>query len=322
MILSVIVASLSERNLRLAAQAGAEGIVITYPGLDGGELLKTCSRIESFGLKVTAVERLIPHSKFVHNLPGRDQQIEDFKQLIRNMGKAGIPVLCYNWMPKDDWGRTDIEIPERGGAKVTGFDLNSHKIIRDQNYSIPEGFNAVTTEQELWDNLEYFLERVLPVAEKAGVKLAMHPDDPPLSPVDGQPSIMTGIDQMERLVKLAPSTSNTVCFCQGTFASRGDIDIYEAIEQLAPYISFVHFRDVVGSVPSFRESFIDNGKTDMAKAMRAYLKLAQSSEICIRPDHVPTMEGETNENPGYEMLGRLHALGYMKGLMNAIQTND
>lgn len=322
MILSVLVTPFSDKNLRLAAQAGSEGIVITYPGINSAELLMTCKRVESFGLRVAAVERLIPHSKFVHNLPGRDRQIDDFKQLIRNMGQAGIPILCYNWMPQDDWGRTAVDIAERGGALVTGFDLKAQKIIRDESYASPENAIGISSREELWENLEYFLKQVVPVAEEAGVKLAMHPDDPPLASVEGQPNIMIGTDDMKRLVDLVPSDSNCLCFCQGTFSSRGDINIYEAIEKLAPHICFVHFRDVVGSVPRFRESFIDNGKTDMAKAMKAYLSLEKNSEICIRPDHVPTLEGETNEHPGYEMLGRLHALGYMKGLIDGCDLSE
>jgi mannonate dehydratase len=320
--LSVMLTPPSDRNLKLAKQAGAEGLVIHYPGLDPENLLNTCRKAASFGLQVNAVERLIPHSKFVHNLPGRDEQIADFIQLIRNMGKAGIPVLCYNWMPRDDWGRTRVDAPERGGALVTEFDLNAPMIPRDYGYEVPEGAGKITPEDELWENLQYFLERVLPVAEAAGVKLAMHPDDPPLPDLYGQPCIMVGFEAFERLVNMVPSPSNTLCFCQGTFSSQGDLDIFDGIRRLGPHISFVHFRDVMGAVPKFRETFIDNGKTDMAKAMKAYMNIPNSREICIRPDHVPTMEGETNENPGYEMLGRLHAIGYMTGLMHAVESFD
>jgi mannonate dehydratase len=310
----------SDRNLKLAKQAGAEGLVIHYPGLDLHNLLQTCEKAESLGLSINAVERLIPHSKFVHNLPGRDEQIGDFIQLVKNMGTAGVPVLCYNWMPRDDWGRTRVDVPERGGALVTEFDLETPMIPRDQGYEVPEGAAKITGVDELWENLQYFLERVLPVAEDAGVKLAMHPDDPPMADLYGQPCIMVGFDAMERLVNMVPSPSNTLCFCQGTFSSQGTLDIYEGISRLGRHISFVHFRDVVGQVPKFRETFIDNGKTDMAKAMKAYMALPHSKDICIRPDHVPTMEGETNENPGYEMLGRLHALGYMKGLIHSVES--
>jgi len=310
---------LSDRNLKLAAQAGAEGLVIHYPGLDADQLIEICRRTAALGLPVNAVERLIPHSKFVHNLPGRDEQIGDFKRLIRNMGKAGIPVLCYNWMPRDDWGRTRVDAPERGGALVTEFDRDAKMTPRDEGYEVPKEAAKVTSAEELWENLKYFLNEVIPVAEEAGVKLAMHPDDPPIPDLYGQPCIMVGFEAMEKLVKLVPSPNNTICFCQGTYSSA-NLDIYDGIRRLGKYISFVHFRDVVGSVPKFRETFIDNGKTDMARAMKTYLSLAHSGEISIRPDHVPTMEGETNENPGYEMLGRLHALGYMRGLIDSIES--
>ena len=316
---SVMLTPPSDRHLKLAAQAGAEGLVIHYPGLDLEDLLNTKRKAASFGLKINAVERLIPHSRFVHNLPGRDEQINDFIRLIRNMGKADIPILCYNWMPRDDWGRTRVDVPERGGALVTEFDLNAPMIPRDAGYEVPEGNDKITSSDELWDNLEYFLRRVVPVAEESGVKLAMHPDDPPLPDLYGQPCIIVGFDAMERVVNIVPSPSNSICFCQGTFSSQ-DLDIYEGIRRLGKHISFVHFRDVVGAVPKFRETFIDNGKNDMAKAMRTYMSLPHSKEICIRPDHVPTMEGETNENPGYEMLGRLHALGYMTGLIHSVES--
>lgn len=317
--ISVMLTPPSDRHLKLAAQAGAEGLVIHYPGLDLDNLLQSCKRFESFGLKVNAVERLIPHSKFVHNLPGRDEQIEDFKTLVKNMGKAGIPVLCYNWMPRDDWGRTRVDVPERGGALVTEFDLAAHLIPRDTGYEVVEGADKTTSAADLWANLKYFLEQVIPVAEEAGVKLAMHPDDPPLPDLFGQPCIIVGYEAMEKVVNMIPSPSNTICFCQGTFSSM-DLNIYEGIERLGKHISFVHFRDTVGAVPKFRETFIDNGKTDMAKAMRMYMKLPHGKDICVRPDHVPTMDGETNENPGYEMLGRLHALGYMTGLVHSVES--
>jgi mannonate dehydratase len=312
---------LSDRNLRLAAQAGYEGVVLQYPGLDLDELLATQRRIESFGLRILVVERLIPHMKFVHNLPGRDEQIEGFKQLIRNLGKARIPVLCYNWMPDDDWQRTSLDVKERGGALVTTFDANAPSAVpHDTGFEIPIHSGHVTSAEDLWKNLRYFLDQVVPVAEESGVKLALHPDDPPMSPLRGQPRIMIGIDELEQLVNLHPSPSNCICFCQGTLSARADIDIPKSIARLGRHIVFAHFRDIVGSLPSFTESFIDNGKTDMACCMRAYLALPHSDEICIRPDHVPTMEGETNEHPGYEMLGRLHAVGYMKGLIDAIKS--
>lgn len=315
--IAVLLTPLNKRNLVLAAQAGAEEIVIPYPGTDLDELLQIKKMVELQGLKIGVVERLLPHMKFVHNLPGRDKQIEDVKKLIENMGAAGIPVLCYNWMPDDDWQRTAVDVKERGGALVTEFDLSKKpQVPTDTGFDTPVSEGKVTSEGQLWENLDYFLKQVIPVAEKNNVKLALHPDDPPISLLNKQPRVMISIEAFERVINMYPSPSNGICFCQGTFASKGDIDLLDGIKRLSGHIVFVHFRDVRGQVPHFTETFIDNGKTNMADMMQQYMKLLPDS-VPIRPDHVPTMEGETNENPGYEMLGRLHAIGYMRGLIDA-----
>ncbi len=120
--IALLITPFTDQNIQRAAQIGVTDIVSVYPGLDLNYLLELRKRVESFGLRLSAVERLLPTLKFIHNLPGRDQQIEDFKTLIRNMGKAGVSTLCYSWMPADDWQRTDLEAAERGGAKVTAFE--------------------------------------------------------------------------------------------------------------------------------------------------------------------------------------------------------
>ena len=175
--LAMLVNPMSDRNLQLAAQVGVTDIVMVYPGLELSSLLEAKRRVESCGMRLTHIERKIPHLKFVHNLPGRDQQIEDFKTLIRNMAEASMEVLCYNWMPDEDWQRTSSDVLERGGAKVTAFDVTAVGVnVTD---ATPE-IHDPTTPEQLWDNLEYFLNQVIPVAEDAGIKLAIHPDDPPL----------------------------------------------------------------------------------------------------------------------------------------------
>jgi mannonate dehydratase len=212
-------------------------------------------------------------------------------------------------MPSDDWTRTATDIPERGGALVTGFDVS-----QDRHPPVPKA-DAID-ERSLWANLKYFLDRAVPVAEEAGVKLAMHPDDPPLPSFRGHAQIMSSVEGFERLVELRPSPANGVCFCQGTFAEIG-VDIPATIRRFAKHIHYVHFRDVVGTVPQFRESFHDNGKTNMVEAMRVYREIGFDGPM--RPDHVPTLDGESNENPGYAMLGRLFAVGYMRGLIQAAE---
>ncbi len=314
--IALLLTPCTDHNLQLAAQVGVTDIVTVYPGLELGTLVEIRRRVESFGMRLRVVERHVPTLDFIHGTPNRDQQIADFKCLIRNMGEAGVPVLCYSWMPDDDWQRTDLRAAERGGALVTAFDMREPGTFRSLT-----GFDyraeTPTSAERLWDNLEHFLNEVIPVAEASGVKLAMHPDDPPIAMLHGQARILSTPEAFERLVRLVDSPSNGICFCQGSFASSAEeYNIPDLIHRLAPHISFAHFRDVVGSVPYFRESFQDNGKTDMVACMRAYHDAGVSCPI--RPDHVPTLVGESNETPGYHLLGRLWAVGYMRGMMEAV----
>ena len=243
-------------------------------------------------------------------LPGRDEEIEEVCRLIRAMGELAIPVWCYEWMPILNWIRTSTDIPDRGGALVTGFSA-------EDAGKEPDIETDGLTEDALWRNLRYFLEIVLPVAEKAGVKLAMHPDDPPLSPVRGTPRIMRSIEAFDRLLELVPSPSNGIALCQGNFTLMTD-DLPRVIRHFGGMgkIHFVHFRDVRGTVENYQETFHDDGKTDMAECMRAYRDIAYDG-VC-RPDHVPTMTGDSNDRPGYSSIGRLFAIGYLRGLMHAI----
>ena len=238
------------------------------------------------------------------------ERIERFCELVDNMGRVGIPVICHNFMPALGPLRTSFTIPSRGGALVTGYD---HALMRDA----PLTEYGVITEDQLWDNMTAFLRRVVPVAEKAGVKLAVHPDDPPLSPIRGIARILTHPDAFQRVIDLAPSPSNGITFCQGSFATM-NADIPKEIRRFGgqKQVHFVHFRDVQGTPERFVETFHEEGQTDMVEAMRAYKDVGYTGPV--RVDHVPTMAGEDNAQPGYEMLGRLYAIGYTKGLMEAV----
>ena len=244
-------------------------------------------------------------------LDGRDEDIEHYCQTVRNLGAAGIPVMCYNWMAVFNWMRTSVSTRSRGGALATSYD-NSLM----ENAPLTE--HGEISEDLLWETLQYFLERVIPVAEEAGVKQAMHPDDPPLSPIRGISRIMTSVDAYERLFDLVPSEVNGVTFCQGNFAAMG-ADVPATIRSLGKRnkIFFAHYRDIKGTVPKFEEAFHDDGDTDMAECMRAYRDVG--FEGPIRPDHVPTLEGEPNDPPGYTLMGRLFAVGYMKGVLDGIR---
>jgi mannonate dehydratase len=273
-------------------------------------LVRLKTAYESAGFKLEVLESRPPLNKAKLGLPGRDEEIETACELIRNMGALGIPVWCYEWMAAFNWVRTSTTTPARGGALATSFD---NALMKDA----PLTEYGVVTEEQLWENLEYFLERVVPVAEKANVKLAMHPDDPPLSPIRGIARIMSSVENFQKLLDLVPSPVNGITLCQGNFTLMTD-DLPAAIRHFGRQgkIFFVHLRDVRGTPENFVETFHDDGKTDMLACMRAYREIG--FEGVYRPDHVPTMEGDSNENPAYSSIGRLFAIGYLKGLQQAV----
>ncbi len=273
-------------------------------------LSRTTAAYESAGFRVEAIESRPPMENIKLGLPGREEELAVVAGLVANMGTLGIPVWCYEWMPVLNWVRTSTAVPARGGALATGFDIAA---VKDPPIA---GYGEVT-EERLWTNLAWFLERIVPVAEKAGVKLAMHPDDPPVSPLRGLARIMRSIDNYQRLLDLAPSPANGIALCQGNF-SLMTRDLPAAIRKFGRQgkIFFVHLRDVRGVPERFVETFHDDGQTDMAACIRAYRDVGFDGPA--RPDHVPTMAGDTNEVPGYSSIGRLFAIGYLRGLVQAV----
>ncbi|MBI4553067.1 MAG: mannonate dehydratase [Candidatus Latescibacteria bacterium] len=303
---------------KLVKQAGITHVVGTLPYGDSGNehpwdympLVRLKTRYEDAGFTLSVIESSPPMDNIRLGLPGRDQEIEHFCTFLRNMGALGIPTVCYNFMAGFNWMRTSTTIPSRGGALVTGYD---HAFMRNAP-PLPAG---VVTEDRLWENFHYFITRVLPVAEEARVQLALHPDDPPLSPIRGVSRIMRSLDAFQRVIDIAPSPYNGLTFCQGNFALMTD-DQPAAIRHFGQQkkIFFVHFRDVRGTAEKFVETFHDDGQTDMLACLRAYREIG--FEGVLRPDHVPTLEGDSNDHAGYSSIGRLFAIGYIKGLREAV----
>ncbi len=261
------------------------------------------------GLSIAGVEsHPVPAEKIKLGLAGRDEEIENYRWAIEALGKAGIPMVCYNFMAGLGWYRTSMKTPGRGGALVSEFDYEV-----SQRQGLTEW--GEVSEERIWSNIEYFLKAIVPVAEKAGIKMALHPDDPPISPLRGIGRILTSAVNYRRVMDMVPSPINGVTYCQANFKAMG-----EDIEALARQwcrekkIFFVHFRDIEGDKRHFVETFHDNGPTDMARMMKVYHDSGFRGPM--RLDHAPTMEGESNEHPGYMVLGRIYAIGYMKGLLD------
>ena len=203
--------------------------------------------------------------------------------------------------------RTSGALPTRAGATVSGFDLSQ----------VEEGLteHGVVSEEEQWENLQYCLEHTVPVAEEAGVKMAMHPDDPPLSPIRGVARIMSSLDNYQCMLDMVPSPMNGIALCQGSFGLMTD-DLPAAIRHFGGQgkIHFVHLRDVRGKPDNFQEAFHDDGQHDLAECLRAYRDVGFDG-VC-RPDHYPRMGDESFDDD--LRLARLCAVGYIKGLHQAV----
>jgi mannonate dehydratase len=305
---------------RLCLQAGVECAVggLPSPALrtggeapwDFGPLLRLKEGYESAGFELAVIEARPPLNRAKRALPGRDEEIATVCTLLENMGKLGIKTWCYEWMTDFNWLRTNTSVPGRGGSLVSGFEYAK---LADA----PDTEEGPIDDDALWTSLEYFLDKVVPVAERAGVQLAMHPDDPPISPIRGVSRIMRSVDAYQRLVDIHPSPVNGITLCQGNFTLMTD-DLPSVIRHFGHQkkIFFVHFRDVKGTVEDFVETWHDEGKTDLVACLQAYREVG--FEGAMRPDHVPTVDGDSNDRPGYSPYGRLYAIGYIRGLREAV----
>ena len=299
----------------LAAQLGVKHIVTkAAPELTGlpdpsdYEALKTVrDRFQEAGFTLYALEGdEFDMSRIKLGLPGRDEDIERYQKMLRNMGRLGLRLLCYNFMAGVGWFRSRNDLLERGGALTSGFD------VRDIDNNVP----LKLTEEKLWDNYAYFVKAVIPVAEEAGIVMGLHPDDPPISPLLGYSRVLTSADAYRRAMSLSNSPSHGITFCQATFRAMGE-NVPALLQEFGPRIHFLHIRDITGTRDCFRETFHDNGPTDMPALLATAMKYCPN--CLVRPDHTPTMAGEGNENFGYTMQGNLFAIGYIRGIMETLQ---
>jgi len=300
---------------KLALQTGVDYAVTKaapelsgqLPPWDFESLRSIAARFSEAGFKLYALEGdEFDMSRIKLGLPGRDEDIERYQAMLRNMGRLEIPVLCHNFMVGVGWYRSRVDIPERGGALTSGFDIADVK-------DVP----LVIDEAKVWENYLYFIKAVLPAAEEAGVVMALHPDDPPVSPLLGYARVLTSAEAYRKLIAETSSPAWGIAFCQATFKAMGE-DVLSLIAEFGRQgkIAFVHLRDVKGTKERFQETFHDNGPTDMVKCLAAYRDAGV--DCLLRHDHCPTMAGETNDKPGYAALGGVFAVGYIKGIMDSL----
>jgi mannonate dehydratase len=280
------------------------------------EELKTLrAEIESAGLVLAAIENLDPahwHDILLDG-PQRAQQIEKVKTIIRRMGEAGIPVLGYNFSLAGVCGRVNAPLG-RGRAITVGMDGPVDDVplpngtIWNMVYdrSARAGTLPSISHGELWRRLQRFLEEIIPVAEQSGVRLAAHPDDPPMPTMRQQPRLVYQPHMYQRLIDLVPSQSSALELCVGTLAEMTEGDIYDAVDRYSKQgrIAYIHLRNVVGKVPHYRETFIDEGEVDMIRIL-AILHRNHFDGVVI-PDHAPQM---TCSAPWH--AGMAHTLGFM-----------
>jgi mannonate dehydratase len=316
MILADFLPPKRDRSWDLARQAGITHVIARCHPRDTGlnppwdiDALRTVQQqFAAANLKLIGLEGdEFDMRRIKLGLDGRDEDLALYRRMIGNMGALGIPLLCYNFMATIGWCRTDTQVPARGGAITNRFELRA----LDPS-PVPESDRV--TEEKLWDNYAYFLRAVLPAAEAARVVLGLHPDDPPISPLRGVGRIFTSPDAMARAMSLSDSQSHRITFCQANFKAMG-CDVAATARRFADRMVYVHFRDIEGTAEDFTETFHDNGPTDMPAMLRLYAELGFRGPI--RVDHVPSLTGEEDLPHGYAYLGRLFAVGYMKGILDA-----
>ena len=293
-------------------------------------LSKIVGRLADAGLKVVGLEGdpfdMTPIKNFGEQGTGsgeREEALAHYRELLESMARMGIKLLCYNFMVGKGWSRTGVR-EGRGGAKATFFSLFTNDNC--QNCSQIENTNSTCSARstrlklnadQVWANYGCFIKAVMPTAEKCGVRMGLHPDDPCLPSLGGYARIFGSMEAYDRAYALYPSPSNSVTFCQANFKLMG-VDLESAARHFGKRIAFIHVRDVEGTKEDFTELFHDQGATDQFALMRTYRELGL--DVPVRGDHVPEMAYDrtlTPEGtPGYFTLGRLFANGYLKALLH------
>jgi mannonate dehydratase len=315
----------TSQNLNFLKAVGVECLRVDVPArlADGqdrtDDFRRVKSMLEEHGLELVALHgRGLPKDKIVYGREGREEQLNNWITVVRAIGAAGVPMTGLTFQPIGHFRTTSTA--GRGGAMLSTFNMeefnrNPRQFARaGREGTGPDPYaGREMTEAALWESAAWFFKRIVPVAEEAGVRIALHPDDPPVvDALGGAARIVTSLENYDRIYNLAPSPSNAMLFCQGCFAEMGE-DIYEAIAYAASAgrICYVHFRDIVGTPYNFQEVFIDEGQHDMRRAMRTYKENGSVGPFMM--DHTPRMP------EGFDSWhGHAYANGYIKALIQTV----
>jgi len=308
---------LTDEQLRFVRQCGCDDVLLNTPKLPGEhrwefrDLLLLRTRAENAGLRLIALEN-VPvrfYDRIMLGLPGREEQLEHMQETVRNMGRAGIPILGYHFMPNQVW-RTSRDTPVRGGATATAFDYSLAA-------AAPLSHGRVYSEEEMWANYDWYMERMLPVCEEAGVRMALHPDDPPVAALGGIPRLFRSFVGFRRAMESHPSPMHGLDYCHGCWSEmRGGAGVLESIRHFGAdgRIFYVHLRDVVGTAEKFTEVFLGDGNMDPVVVMKTLRDVGFRGFII--DDHVPLM---VNDTP-WGHRGRAWSTGYLQALLRSVNT--
>jgi mannonate dehydratase len=307
-----------ERHLRTLKQIGVDHVV-HYDMNDLPDSLEEIERYHrryaAFGLDWAIAEQGPAIDRIVLGKEGWEAQTERYKRILGHLGKVGVTIVAYNFMPQVSEDamvvRTNLDVATRGEARTSRFrraEVGPQTLVHNE---------APIARAAMWENLERFLAAVLPAAEAAGVRLALHPDDPPLSPLCGLERIADSVASFERVLALSPSRSNALTFCVGCFAELG-VDVVDLIGVFAERIPYVHVRNIRGTPDDFVETFPDDGQVDLPALFGRLYDLAFDGYL--RVDHAPQLAIDPGGGAaGYGLPGHIFSLGYLRGLEHGVR---
>lgn len=327
---------------------GVEGIVWALHQVPVGDvwkledILEEKNKIESHGFNIDVVESVNVHEDIKLGIPSRDKYIANYKQTIENLAKVGVKVICYNFMPVFDWTRTELFKETEDGSTALFYEkskvenVDPIKFMREVakgtgNYTMPgwepekfeilerlfEQYKTIDSEK-LWENLKYFLDEILPIAEKNGIKMAIHQDDPPW-PIFGLPRIINSKENLKRLLSLNESSSNCLTLCSGSLGANANNDIADMVRTFGNKIAFSHIRNVkIYENGDFIETShrACDGSLDICDIVKAYHEIGFKGYI--RPDHGRHLWNEKCR-PGYGLYDRAMGVMYLLGIWDTLE---